>query len=122
MCVRRGRQGERRRPDAALRGRPGAPRSHHRAAGARRRTGVVTMTRPLPESEAVRRLHAQSATARALMESASLHEAAPRILKAICETLGWEHGALWRVDAAAGHIRCVETWHSPSVSFPRFEK
>jgi len=79
------------------------------------------LTAQLPESEAVRRLHAQYATARALAESASLREAAPRVLEAICETLGWEHGALWRVEAAAGVLRCVETWHPPSSSFPEFE-
>ena len=79
------------------------------------------MTLPLPETEAVRRLHAQYATARALAESASLLEAAPKVLQAICETLGWEHGALWRVDPAARVLRCVETWHPPSVSFPDFE-
>jgi two-component system sensor histidine kinase/response regulator len=66
-------------------------------------------------------LHAQSATARSLTESVSLHEAAPKILQAICETLDWDHGALWRIDAAAGHIRCVETWHPSSVAFPDFE-
>jgi two-component system, sensor histidine kinase and response regulator len=79
------------------------------------------VTLPLPEGDAVRRLHAQFATARSLTESASLHEAAPRILQAICETLGWEHGALWRVDASAGHIRCVETWHPTSVAVPEFD-
>ena len=79
------------------------------------------MTLPLPETEAVRRLHAQYETARALAESASLLEAAPKILQAICETLGWEHGALWRVDPAARVLRCVEIWHPPSVSFPAFE-
>ena len=76
----------------------------------------------LPETEAVRRLHAQYAITRALAESASLREAAPRVLQAICETLGWEHGALWRVDAAAGVLRCREAWHPPSSSFPEFEE
>ncbi|HJS57683.1 MAG TPA: response regulator [Vicinamibacteria bacterium] len=76
----------------------------------------------LPESEAVRRLHAQYATTRALAESASLREAAPKVLQAICETLGWEHGALWRVDAAAKVLRCVETWTPPSARFPEFEE
>ena len=65
------------------------------------------MTSPLPENEAVRRLHAQYAVARALAESTSLGEAAPRVLRAICEALGWDHGGLWRVDAAAGVLRCV---------------
>jgi two-component system, sensor histidine kinase and response regulator len=79
------------------------------------------MTVPLPETEAVRRLHAQYATARALAESTSLLEAAPKILQAICETLEWEHGALWRLDPAAGLLHCVQTWHTPSIAFAEFE-
>ncbi len=79
------------------------------------------MTLPLPESDAVRRLHAQYVTARALAESSSLLEATPKILQAICETLGWEHGALWRVDAPARVLRCVEIWHPASLRFPEFE-
>ena len=78
--------------------------------------------KPLPGPEAVRRLHAQYDIARALAESSSLREAAPRILQAICETLAWEHGALWRVDAAAGVLQCVETWQAPGVAFPGFEE
>jgi len=79
------------------------------------------VTSPLPETEAVRRLHAQYAVARALAESTSLGEAAPRVLRAICEVLGWDHGGLWRVDAAAGVLRCVETWQSPGRGFAEFE-
>jgi PAS domain S-box-containing protein len=75
----------------------------------------------LPESDAVRRLHAQYATVRALAESASLHDAAPTILRAIGQTLGSDYGALWTVDAGAGKLRCVETWHRPSLAFPEFE-
>ncbi len=44
------------------------------------------------------RLAAQYATALVLAESATLAQAVPRILQAICETLGWEHGAVWNVD------------------------
>jgi PAS domain S-box-containing protein len=76
---------------------------------------------PLPENEAVRRLHAQYAVARALAESSSLGAAASRVLQAICETLGWEHGGLWRVDPEAGVLRCVRTWHAPGA-FPEFEE
>jgi PAS domain S-box-containing protein len=79
------------------------------------------LTARLPQGEAVRRLHAQYAVTRALAESESLGAAAPRVLQAICESLDWEHGALWRVDAAAGLLRCVETWNPPSASFPEFE-
>ena len=73
-----------------------------------------TMTQPLPEDNAVRRLHAEYATVRALAEAGSLPDAAPRILEAICETFGWEYGALWRVNPTGGVLRCVEAWHSPS--------
>ena len=55
---------------------------------------------PLPGTEmtekntAERRLAAQHAAALALAESASLGDATPRILRAICGSLGWAHGAL----------------------------
>ena len=59
-------------------------------------------------------------TACALAESATLVEAAPRMLEAICEALGWEYGALWEVDRAATCLRCVATWHPPSLPFDEF--
>jgi two-component system sensor histidine kinase/response regulator len=77
------------------------------------------MAPPLPENEAVRRLHAEYTITRALAESRSLREAAPRILAAVCETLGWVHGALWQVDAGAERLRCVESWHKTPL--PEFE-
>ena len=73
-----------------------------------------TVAQPLPEDNAVRRLHAEYATVRALAESGSLSEAAPRVLQAVCETLGWSFGVLWRVDAAASVLRCIHAWHDPS--------
>ena len=78
------------------------------------------MTGRLKESEAVRRLHAQYAVTHALAESTSLREAAPKVLRAICETLGWEHGALWRKDAAAELLRCVDLCSPLQASFPEF--
>src|SRR5881396_4246827 len=67
------------------------------------------------------RLSAAYAATRVLAESATLAEAAPRILEAICESLGWVHGALWRVDEAAGVLRCVKTWHRPSAAVGEFD-
>jgi two-component system sensor histidine kinase/response regulator len=72
------------------------------------------MTRPLAEDNAVRRLHAEYATVRALAESSSLSEAAPRILQAVCETFDWAYGALWRLDPPGDLLRCVDAWHLPS--------
>jgi two-component system, sensor histidine kinase and response regulator len=59
-------------------------------------------------------------TACALAESATLVDATPRMLKAICEALNWEYGALWRVDRAAAVLRVVATWHAPSLPFDEF--
>ena len=44
-------------------------------------------------------------TACALAAAATLADAAPRMLEAVCAALGWEYGALWEVDLARG--RCV---------------
>ena len=68
-----------------------------------------------------RRLTPEYIAARAFAESSTLAEAAPRVLQAICEELGWDHGALWNVDAAAGVLRSVEMWHLPTADFPEFE-
>ena len=73
------------------------------------------------EADAIRRLHAQYETARALAESASLAEAAPRILRALGETLGFDHGAVWTVDPSGTSIRCLDTWHSPSMALREFD-
>src|SRR5215831_5608357 len=51
--------------------------------------------------------------ARALTESATLVEAAPRMLAAVCEPLGWEYGALWELDRPGAALRFVGTWPSP---------
>ena len=68
-----------------------------------------------------RRLTAEHVAARALVDAVTFAEAAPKILEAICESFGWEHGALWVVDRDAAVLRCVEIWSPPSVSFPAFD-
>src|SRR5262245_50701950 len=68
-----------------------------------------------------RRFAAEYATAQVLAEASRLDEATPRILEAICTTLGWEHGALWRVDAAGSFLRCIATWHVPGADFAAFD-
>ena len=68
------------------------------------------------------RLTVEHATAHALVSAASLDDAAPRILEAICESLGWEHGAYWTVDHAADVLRCANIWTLPGLSFPEFDR
>lgn len=69
---------------------------------------------------AERRRAADYAVTRALAETRALEAAAPRILQAICESLGWDVGALWRLDAAAGRLCCVEVWSRPGLAVAGF--
>ena len=73
------------------------------------------------ESHATRRLTAEHVAARALMESPTFGDAAPKILQAICEALDWEYGALWRIDRETSVLRCVDTWRTPATAFPKFD-
>ena len=71
--------------------------------------------------QAEQRLVAQHAVTQILAEAATLHEATPKILRAVCEYLVWDLGALWSVDHEEGVLRCVEAWHKASVEAPHFE-
>jgi PAS domain S-box-containing protein len=70
---------------------------------------------------AEQRLVAQHTVTQILAQAASLQEATPKILQAVCECLVWDVGALWSIDKEAGVLRCVELWHKPSVQVPEFE-
>jgi len=65
-------------------------------------------------------LIAQYSVTKVLAEAPSLCEAAPHILKSICETLGWVVGTVWQLDKPQGVLRCVETWHTRTTVAPEF--
>jgi two-component system, sensor histidine kinase and response regulator len=77
---------------------------------------------PTVDGTAKRRLTAEHIAARALVESSTFGEAAPKILEAICEALDWQYGALWRIDQEAQVLRCVNTWMSAPEEFPEFDR
>jgi PAS domain S-box-containing protein len=68
------------------------------------------------------RLSAQYAVTRVLAEAPTLASATPRILQAVCESLDWSVGAIWRVDQKSKVLRCVETWHMPSAQVKVFDQ
>ena len=70
---------------------------------------------------ASRALAIDYAITRALAESATPAEAAPRILQTICISTGWEIGVIWNLDAQAGVLRCVDVWHTSDFSAAQFE-
>jgi PAS domain S-box-containing protein len=59
-------------------------------------------------------------TAQALAESATLEQAAPRMLKAVCDALGWQCGAIWQVNRARNTLHCVGTWRVPELPLEEF--
>ncbi|MGH9345127.1 MAG: PAS domain S-box protein, partial [Terriglobia bacterium] len=58
---------------------------------------------------------AQYSATRVLAEAATLSEATPKILQAICESLGWKTGIFWAVDADAQALRYVSAWRTPGA-------
>jgi hypothetical protein len=53
-------------------------------------------------------LNAQNVTTSVLVESATLAEAMPRVLEAICKSLDWAMGAHWSVDPQTQVLCCAE--------------
>ncbi len=77
--------------------------------------------RQAEQEQAERRTLAQYVTAGLLAESATLADAAPKVLRVLGESLGWDAAVLWTVDRPAQRLRCDELWHSPSVDLGELE-
>ena len=81
---------------------------------------VGTLVDVTASRRAEQRLLVQYRVTRILAEAATLDDATPKILQAMCECLGWDSGSLWRIDREAGVLRHAERWHAPSVVAPQF--
>jgi PAS domain S-box-containing protein len=66
------------------------------------------------------RLSVQYAVARTLAEVRHLGEASKKIAQAICESVGWDFGDMWRVDPEPNLLRCVDIWHVPELDAREF--
>ena len=67
-----------------------------------------------------RRLTMQFETARILTQAESLSIAAPKLLRAICEGLGWDLGQLWIADRQVNKLRWVASWQRDPVPADEF--
>jgi GAF domain-containing protein len=47
--------------------------------------------------------------------------AAPKVLRALCEGLGWDVGIAWRFDESDRALRFVASWHDPSSPTTQLE-
>ena len=67
------------------------------------------------------RLETGYAVSRILTEAQTLKDATPDIVQAVCLYLGWQTGAVWSLDEAAGLLRCAGVWHVNSPDTKEFE-
>src|SRR5439155_13832048 len=58
-----------------------------------------------------RRVATQYGVTRILAELNRLAETTPKTVRAICENLGWDMGAIWEVEPHSKVLRCVGIWH-----------
>lgn len=85
--------------------------------------GVSVIARDVSDRHrAVQRQEAEHRATSVLSEALTLTSAAPRMLQAICESIEWSVGELWRVDREGGVLRHVHTWHGPELQIPEFEE
>jgi diguanylate cyclase (GGDEF)-like protein/PAS domain S-box-containing protein len=86
--------------------------------------GVDNLRTQGARERAERRLATQYEVARLLAESATLVEAAPKILQVICESLNWDVdlGELWVAEPAARRLRCSGIWLRDETEAPGSEQ
>ena len=67
-----------------------------------------------------KRLEIFHSVARTLAKSKSISKAMPRIIRIICETMGWDCGAHWKIDDESQQYRCTETWSHTNTQIKKF--
>src|SRR5262249_52144926 len=82
--------------------------------------GVLVCREVSERKRAERRQAAQYAVTRALADADTLEQAAPDLLRALCEGLGWDVAALWTVQGGQGRLGCVGAWHRPGLPAEEF--
>ncbi|MPZ78168.1 MAG: PAS domain S-box protein, partial [Deltaproteobacteria bacterium] len=66
------------------------------------------------------RLRIKDAVSRILSETTAVTDAAPKIIKAICETSCWELGAIWIPERNSSELACADVWSLPSIDVSEF--
>lgn len=83
--------------------------------------GVLAIGQDVSErNRAGRRRGAQYAVTAVLAEATSLAEVTPKFLQAIGESVDWDVGELWLVDAEAGLLRLDGIWGAPLLDIADF--
>jgi PAS domain S-box-containing protein len=83
-------------------------------------TGLILAAAMAERETSERRRAAAHAVGEVLADAEDLTHAAPAILRALCENLEWQFGALWLVDPIAQRLRCLTVWSSGQASLTTF--
>lgn len=84
--------------------------------------GVVLILRDITERKRVEQhRNARLAVTHVLNQARSVQEAASGVLQAVCESLGWDVGFFWIVDAQKQTLACRHSWHRPDVPVTALE-
>jgi PAS domain S-box-containing protein len=64
---------------------------------------------------------ARTAVSQILAQSATVADAAGRVLQTVCEYLGWDTGLFWVVDPQRQVLKCIDCWRPADARFDEFE-
>ena len=67
-----------------------------------------------------RRRNVQYSVSRILAGGSSVNEAGAKILKSICDGLGWSVGCFWSPSITGGELVLTNAWHDPNVDCREF--
>jgi len=83
--------------------------------------GIVGVRRDVTAQKQIEQRQAMEyAVTLSLAESATTFIAAPKIMRTIGETLGWDCGAFWRWDKHTRLLACAESWSAGSTGLAQF--
>lgn len=57
----------------------------------------------------------------ALNQASDVREGASGVLRAVCESLGWDAGFFWIVNKGGDGLECIQSWHKPELPVTEFE-
>ncbi|GAB1640050.1 GAF domain-containing protein [Krasilnikovia sp. MM14-A1259] len=81
--------------------------------------GAVSAFHDITAQRRGERLHdAELTVARVLANAADLEQAAPRVLEAVTNGLGWPYAELWQVDVRKQELRAAATHRAPGFTEP----
>jgi diguanylate cyclase (GGDEF)-like protein/PAS domain S-box-containing protein len=73
--------------------------------------GIVGVRQDITERKHLEQRQAmEHAVTRLLAESETVGETMPKVIRTLCETLGWDYGARWQLDTRDNRLHCVDSW------------